>query len=1274
MRRRFTQGGFAATALATAAAVLAGLMHAAPAAADEPGDNPTDPYQRTVRISLGAQARSDRCQVARAVHYGGPEMKTLAGTKLAGSDAELRKLVADWKFGELGQAQDRDKAAGLDYLNAFRARQTKLDADNKPYAATNSQGGRDYHAPEFGGDIVAFTLGTQQDLYYRTWDSPTPPAGKASVDKAQGIFDALSTPDDAWATAYKPFAGDELFGVGGKGPSSANDIATFLRFGGFPTKAPEPDSLEFRTEVEALKVAWAGCDSANPIDHYRVLTGPVTQAYSEWEAEYAGQAPMRKEIGAAELAASKEVRTASDAMIEGIRQAWQADQILYWQKYWAAHKDSIDYPKPAAFATASAGLAKLKVSVAGQVKVADEAVARAKTASETATAQQTAAWTVADNAKFPRGRGLMQAQQSVQVVKASYAAAQAAAKTALTASNAVKATAADAQTLLALAKTQSHALNTEFRKAAALEAMNQAKAAAAAADQQAKEAAANAATAKKARETAEKAEQTAKTGAAEAKRQRGIAETEKATAERERDNAARERKKAGDAEARAQTERDAAGRALSSAQTAGATASDKLAEAEAAERRAYDARDTAVRAERDRDATASRAAALEAAAAAAEGSDAAVETRQAATEARTAANSAASAATRARSAADDASAAAVNARAAATRSDAAAQRSRAAAESSWAAYTKTHQAAQTAHAAAAEAIDAAGAAKQNADNAEVEAKKAQAAAIKARQEATAAQAESVRTALWAAKTAGFAYATGQAAQAARDAANAVAKAADTAIAVGSPYRETDTSAAFAVLVGQTSKSLAEQQASAAKAKADEANKAAADAKALADKAAGDAKIALQAAADAAGYAVQALKSVAAARASAAAAATDAAAAKKADANAQQYDIQAGTDAVAAGNAANDAESAAAQADREATDAERDAASARQAASAAEADASAAGTVATAAESDATKAETAASNADGAAKDADAAATRAEEAERKRLAELRKARADSAPDMGPELSEDEEAILLRMCGQECVDQYRAARALAGQDLLAWVKENGGAILLDFIGWTDLKNCLTQGDPESCLWTLVNVVSAAIPLTKIPAIGKAIVRVTGGVVGFFEKSAKAKKVIKNLEKIIEKAKKEPDLPSCVKKPLKSAATARTASFAAAASAADGPDICGYDPGEELPFEILGKIDETYGPDVADGVEYQWRRMMGDSKEAKDHNIPGVGRDLDSMAKYFEKWRGKATHKDTTTGNPVAYDEDKGVLVIIKINFIHGYKLSKADFLKGGRYAEN
>ncbi|SEC46395.1 hypothetical protein [Streptomyces sp. TLI_105] len=203
-------------------------------------------------------------------------------------------------------------------------------------------------------------------------------------------------------------AGDVLLGSGG---GSANDVATFLRYGGFPKQAPAPDSLEFRTEVEALKIAWANCDSANPIDYNRALTGPVVQAFGEWEAEYSGQAKQRTDIMAAELEAAKQTRVGTEAMIEAIRQAWLADQILYWQKYWSTN--TTGKPAPAVFTKAAADLTAARNAAAAQVTIADKAAAAAKTASDKAAAAQTSAWAVADAAKTPRGRGLLYAQQSV---------------------------------------------------------------------------------------------------------------------------------------------------------------------------------------------------------------------------------------------------------------------------------------------------------------------------------------------------------------------------------------------------------------------------------------------------------------------------------------------------------------------------------------------------------------------------------------------------------------------------------------------------------------------------------------------------------------------------------------------------------------------------------------------------------------------------------------------------------------------------------------------
>jgi hypothetical protein len=299
----------------------------------------------------------------------------------------------------------------------------------------------------------------------------------------------------------------------------------------------------------------------------------------------------------------------------------------------------------------------------------------------------------------------------------------------------------------------------------------------------------------------------------------------------------------------------------------------------------------------------------------------------------------------------------------------------------------------------------------------------------------------------------------------------------------------------------------------------------------------------------------------------------------------------------------------------------------------------------------------------------AAADRAEKAQREELETLRKEHAEQSYD-APDLASDLEAALLRACGQECVNQYRAAQALASLDLLTWVKENGGQILLDEIGWTDLKSCLTKGDVESCLWTLAK----AVPANKILGVGKAIIRIASGVFGFFEKSAKAKRTLDKLRKLAEKAKKEVDLPSCPikKKTAKAAASSASQtsfSIMASASAASSKDddwlkMCAnLDANVDLPNELLIKLEQKYGADVADGVEYV--------KTAIDHNLPGIGRDLKSMSEYFQKWRGKATHRDTDTGNPVAYDEANGLIVIITSRFIHAYKKSKAEFFTGGRY---
>ncbi|WP_409183710.1 RHS repeat-associated core domain-containing protein [Amycolatopsis sp. VS8301801F10] len=97
---------------------------------------------------------------------------------------------------------------------------------------------------------------------------------------------------------------------------------------------------------------------------------------------------------------------------------------------------------------------------------------------------------------------------------------------------------------------------------------------------------------------------------------------------------------------------------------------------------------------------------------------------------------------------------------------------------------------------------------------------------------------------------------------------------------------------------------------------------------------------------------------------------------------------------------------------------------------------------------------------------------------------------------------------------------------------------------------------------------------------------------------------------------------------------------------------------------------RIDNAYGPDIADGVDYQVKRMHDGSAASADHDLPGIGHDPDALAAYFASWRGKMTHKDTKTGSSVAYDSRLGVLIVTTGRNIHGYRYAQGAF-ESGRY---
>ncbi|MFF1477326.1 polymorphic toxin type 27 domain-containing protein [Streptomyces sp. NPDC058301] len=951
------------------------------AAASSDGPDPAE-------LAMAASVREDQCRLGFALRKGGIAMKAVARAGLHGTDAELRAAAAPnfWDQTPLSQAYKRDR----DWASAKMAELSSPFDDDHGRVTTWEK-----EIPLLwptGADIPDYNLGglfgatgyahwiagqfwTKESDFY---ENLTPLASKESAAAVTEIGKTRYS-EDSGSSLEERQAFQSLTSMHGM---YADDARLFLQTGGFPTTAPDPGSLEFRIDVENLKARFASCASQNPQDPNKVLGPELTIAATEWQSEIAGQKDQSDTILGAEARANEDLQVAAQAMGEAIAQSTIESVLTSWQASWAKSDPKTDprRPTPDQFADVERRIVNAQARATGRVFVASRAALDAKAqAAKVDTAQQ-AAYAIADAAGLPRGRGLMYAQQAAQITKASAAAALAASKATETAMNATRASVADGKALNALAMTQAHASKAEFRRKAAEEAAAQAKAAADGAALQATKAAENATKAKLAQAKAEAAEKTAKNAAADAKAKRATAEAERDNAKAQKGIAAAEQAKAAAADKQAQSDRAVAATKLSEAQAAGKTAAEKKDAAVAAEGKAATARNGALDAEINRDALAAKANALEAKADADESTDAAQASRAAATQARAAANEAATAATNARAAANAATTAATNAREAATKAEAAAARAKSASDGAQRDVAITHAAVTKAHAAAADAISASDAAAQNARTAKALADTARAKATEARANATIARTEANAASGTAIQAAGFAYATSQASLAARDSAAQVMQPANDAIELGSPYKETDSSAGLAVLTGQAAKDAAEQQQAVAKAKADQAAKAAADAAKLAAQADADAKAAATAAAEAAASAAQALLSLAKAQASAKEAAAAAKAAKKAEANTVEYDRQATEDAAAALAASTEAGGYAQDARGSADAAELNASSARKAADEAESDAATASGVADQAEKDATTAETAAAHAQELAQEAQQAAQRTESAQ------------------------------------------------------------------------------------------------------------------------------------------------------------------------------------------------------------------------------------------------------------------------------------------------------
>ncbi|MEV1176824.1 hypothetical protein AB0J09_51390, partial [Nonomuraea sp. NPDC049784] len=614
-RRRLLGRLLTTTAAVTSAAVLVSSAQLTPLPAL--GATAAVADAADYDLDHAADVRAAQCLLSVMQRKGGQELKAVARTGLRGTDTELLQAADPdyWEGTPLSAAFAKDTASASaksdELYDRHNVWEQSLDVI-PPAGYTNvgfqwiEQKDNPFAKVGLSGWIFKQSIQFEDPLY----ENQTPLAGPESVTAVNKIA-AVRYPEDGsdyegWRAWSAMTSGHAMY---------ADDARAFLERGGFATSAPDPDSMEFRVDVENLKARYASCTTDNPPDPHNVLTAEFATASAEWQQEVDGQRAQRDAILGEEAQANTDLQVASQALGEALGQSIIAVRLADWQAYWlkqTPESAGLDYPDAATFTEVKNDIVKAQAMALGRSFVAARAARSSQRHATTAVAAQQAAYAIADAAGLPRGRGLLYGQQAVQVTRATAAAALAVSKATDTASNATRASAADSKTLMALAETQTHASQAEFRRIAAQEAAAQAKAAADGAAAQAVLAASNAMKAKEAQARAEAAELTAKNAAADAKAKRETAEAERDIAKTQKEIAAARRADAASAEATAQAQRQAAATALSAAQTAGATAAAKKEAAQQAERNAAAARTTAVQAEATRDTLAAKAAAREA--------------------------------------------------------------------------------------------------------------------------------------------------------------------------------------------------------------------------------------------------------------------------------------------------------------------------------------------------------------------------------------------------------------------------------------------------------------------------------------------------------------------------------------------------------------------------------------------------------------------------------------------------------------------------------------
>lgn len=326
-RRAATKKIRVGTPLLLAGALTAGLASGpSPAAADSGSSTPpaVDNYdtghldfnsskQWITWSPWGVQGRHDLCHLGNYLFVLQPYQQAALRPLLAGSDADRAANIDPTRSSDdapnLGTASQQDHDAFVAWVAKVN---DSLHAHQQVLLGVQYLPRPEYIDPSVG------TLGwtTVPDFSQAEWDyrfhsqsgypddSKPPQADQAALDRVKAIMAA----DPSIPGFFDP-------------GSNAFDVADFITRNGPAKSAPAPGSIEFRTDVENLKVRWGACATGNPADGYDVLRTEVETASAEWQAELASQSTQRDDIVGAFLASGADLSKASDAMIEADRKS-----------------------------------------------------------------------------------------------------------------------------------------------------------------------------------------------------------------------------------------------------------------------------------------------------------------------------------------------------------------------------------------------------------------------------------------------------------------------------------------------------------------------------------------------------------------------------------------------------------------------------------------------------------------------------------------------------------------------------------------------------------------------------------------------------------------------------------------------------------------------------------------------------------------------------------------------------------------------------------------